>query len=373
MIAYIIGRILLTEAALLVLPLLVTVLYGESPVPFLIPILLLALCGGAMGWKKPKSTALYARDGLAVVALASALSNSSLSLAGAKNISEPVRYFRVVFCAALSVRLMDVRLPKRWAWLIGWQGILGGTALLWALYQLGGYWLGNQLAYLLVAPTALACADGCRRKVPCALSFSILCAAREALRVYHRLIVDVSGILSPTVLYYYYLPQFSGLLFVLGSMIVVNDRFARKFNEVDRLAERLETLNQGLDAQVAARTSELREANEQLVLEQERKHGMMVNIFHDLRTPIFTAQGSAEMIEPADAESSVRLDTLKNRLDTLEHMAEELFFLAKLEEGGVRFEKFRIRLDTFCVPLVQNGEALAGKRTSLLPAKSSRG
>ena len=70
MIAYIIGRILLTEAALLVLPLLVTVLYGESPVPFLIPILLLALCGGAMGWKKPKSTALYARDGLAVVALA---------------------------------------------------------------------------------------------------------------------------------------------------------------------------------------------------------------------------------------------------------------------------------------------------------------
>ena len=61
MIAYIIGRILLTEAALLVLPLLVTVLYGESPVPFLIPILLLALCGGAMGWKKPKSTALYAR------------------------------------------------------------------------------------------------------------------------------------------------------------------------------------------------------------------------------------------------------------------------------------------------------------------------
>ena len=70
MIAYIIGRILLTEAALLVLPLLVTLLYGESPVPFLVPILLLGLCGGAMGWKKPKSTALYARDGLAVVALA---------------------------------------------------------------------------------------------------------------------------------------------------------------------------------------------------------------------------------------------------------------------------------------------------------------
>ena len=70
MIAYVIGRILLTEAALLLLPLAVALLYGEAAAPFLIPALLLALCGGAMGWKKPKSTALYARDGLAVVALA---------------------------------------------------------------------------------------------------------------------------------------------------------------------------------------------------------------------------------------------------------------------------------------------------------------
>ena len=70
MIAYVIGRILLTEAALLLLPLLVALLYGEAPWPFLIPAALLVLCGGVMSGKKPKSTALYARDGLAVVALA---------------------------------------------------------------------------------------------------------------------------------------------------------------------------------------------------------------------------------------------------------------------------------------------------------------
>ena len=37
MIVFILGRILLTEAALLLLPMLVAVLYGESVLPFLLP------------------------------------------------------------------------------------------------------------------------------------------------------------------------------------------------------------------------------------------------------------------------------------------------------------------------------------------------
>lgn len=69
-ICFAIGRILLVEAALLLLPMAVGVGYGESPVPFLIPIALLVLCGGLLSFKKPKQMALYARDGMAVVALA---------------------------------------------------------------------------------------------------------------------------------------------------------------------------------------------------------------------------------------------------------------------------------------------------------------
>ena len=70
MIGYVLGRILWTEAALLVLPMAVALLYGESVGPFLIPILLLVLAGLALGVRRPQRTALYARDGLAVVALA---------------------------------------------------------------------------------------------------------------------------------------------------------------------------------------------------------------------------------------------------------------------------------------------------------------
>ncbi|MEG1657675.1 MAG: TrkH family potassium uptake protein [Oscillibacter sp.] len=70
LIRFLIGRILLVEAALLTLPLAVTVLYHEPVKIFLIPMALLVLCGGLLAFRAPKSTAMFARDGLAIVALA---------------------------------------------------------------------------------------------------------------------------------------------------------------------------------------------------------------------------------------------------------------------------------------------------------------
>lgn len=69
MIGYIMGRILLVEAVLMLLPLMAAVVYRESLFPFLIPMALLACLGLLLGAKKPKQNALYAREGLAVVAL----------------------------------------------------------------------------------------------------------------------------------------------------------------------------------------------------------------------------------------------------------------------------------------------------------------
>ena len=49
MIGFVLGRILLAEAALMLLPLLVTLLYGESTLPaFLLPMALLVLSGCAL-------------------------------------------------------------------------------------------------------------------------------------------------------------------------------------------------------------------------------------------------------------------------------------------------------------------------------------
>ena len=70
MIGFAIGRILLVEGALLLLPLAVGLGYGESPAPFLIPMALLLVLGGLLSFRRPQQMSLFARDGMAVVALA---------------------------------------------------------------------------------------------------------------------------------------------------------------------------------------------------------------------------------------------------------------------------------------------------------------
>ncbi len=71
MIGFILGRILMVEGLLLLLPMAVALLCGESMLPFLLPAILVAAAGLVLsGRKPPQRTSLYARDGFAVVALA---------------------------------------------------------------------------------------------------------------------------------------------------------------------------------------------------------------------------------------------------------------------------------------------------------------
>ena len=71
MVLYVLGRIFLVEAGLLLIPLGCALLYGEDTLlAFLIPTAILALLGCAFGLRRPKNTTIYARDGLVVAALA---------------------------------------------------------------------------------------------------------------------------------------------------------------------------------------------------------------------------------------------------------------------------------------------------------------
>ena len=71
MVAYVLGRIFLVEAGLMLLPLGCAALYGEATLAaFLVPIGVLVALGCALGLRRPKNTVIYARDGLVVAALA---------------------------------------------------------------------------------------------------------------------------------------------------------------------------------------------------------------------------------------------------------------------------------------------------------------
>ncbi len=298
---------------------------------------------------------------LSVVALLSAFSNSTIAVEGIHNIDQPVRYFRITFCTALCFLLMDVRPGGKWHYLYSWQGVLCFTALLYVFPLLKLERITDELSYLLIIPAGLACASGCARKVPCALPFMLCVAAREALRIYYRLI-NADVIPGAPFFSYFYMPQLSSIIFVLGCMLVINERFGRKFRQTDELAAQLEEANATLDLKVEQRTQELQRANELLISEQERKRNIMTNLFHDLRTPIFSAQGSAERIRAADEASEQKLAVLKDRLDFLEHLSEELFLAAKLDEGQVKFEQYRVRIDDFFPSVAEGFATLAEKK-----------
>ena len=69
MIAYILGRVLLILAALMLLPLAVALVCGESVLPFVVTILVTVLCGGALMLIRPKTREIYAREGFSCVGL----------------------------------------------------------------------------------------------------------------------------------------------------------------------------------------------------------------------------------------------------------------------------------------------------------------
>lgn len=69
MISYSIGRILLVEAILLVLPAIVSIIYGDGVLSsFAITIAALAVTGILATRKKPQNKSIYAKDGYVIVA-----------------------------------------------------------------------------------------------------------------------------------------------------------------------------------------------------------------------------------------------------------------------------------------------------------------
>ena len=68
-VARVIGRILAIEAALMALPAIVALIYGESPWPWLWSLLITGAAGGLLNIFRPRSREYYAREGFVSVAL----------------------------------------------------------------------------------------------------------------------------------------------------------------------------------------------------------------------------------------------------------------------------------------------------------------
>ena len=106
-------------------------------------------------------------------------------------------------------------------------------------------------------------------------------------------------------------------------MVAVNRRFARKFAEAEQL-------NVELDRKVAERTDSLHE-------QQEQRHHLLLNVFHDLRSPLFAVKGCAEIMTTDSSSAEEYAPIVLERAEYMSRLTNDLFFLAKLEDGRVLF------------------------------------
>ena len=118
----------------------------------------------------------------------------------------------------------------------------------------------------------------------------------QALSQGLRMVMALSGLTEMTVGLSLCTIQYAKLFnlpFLLCGMWIISRKFAEQFTRSEQLSAQLEAVNRGLEQQVEQRTRALRE-------EQVQRVAFMANAFHDLRTPLFVAQGCLDQLPRAE-------------------------------------------------------------------------
>jgi len=137
------------------------------------------------------------------------------------------------------------------------------------------------------------------------------------------------------------------LVFVLAAMLYVNREFAWQFAEKERLAAHLDEL-------VQERTKKLMDV-------QQQRQSMMMNIFHDVRTPLAVMRGALDTMQANPASAERMLPLISSRLDFVTELTGDLFLAAKLEDGQVMITCSRVNLSDTVREQGLQAQQLAGK------------
>lgn len=128
------------------------------------------------------------------------------------------------------------------------------------------------------------------------------------------------------------------LPFAFACMFCINRHFADKFKESEKLTAELTELNQSLDEKVEKRT-------QAYVEERQQRHSMMLNIFHDLRSPLFILKGCTDIMDSELPQEHEMISVMRERLHFLSDLTEDLFLLAKLEDDEMPFDCMQVSLN----------------------------
>lgn len=212
----------------------------------------------------------------AITILASALLSTAL-------LALPLPAKWVVPASAVFLLLGQVRLP-----ILRFGTLTAGMCLCLCLL-LSAYLRGYEAAGLLLFPCAITTGFRVWALLPI-LPFYVECYPLYLLRCAR--VFDIP--------------------FALGCMTYVCRRFALQFDRTEQLA-------QELDTRVIERTRALTE-------ETEARKSMMLNIFHDLRSPLFAVSNGLDTLAEAPDALPALLPALQQRVAFVRSLTEDLFW-----------------------------------------------
>ena len=260
-----------------------------------------------------------------------------------------------ILCALTSVYLVKQFLNTKIQEYLKPKYTLTFSVLYFLITYYSPYALSILLHYLLVILLIYLLyhceANGKKDVTIILIAYAIL----EGLQTYTYLAFDNSMISISKDITIYILPQLGSLICTVLFMFIVSRRFANKFNESDQLVQKLNQVNQQLDITVEQRTKELKE-------EQGQRHQLMMNIFHDLRSPVFILSEYIRRLELSNPKEGELLNSMKLRVSYLSSLIEDLFTIAKLESKQVIFDFDDVRMKDLLDHAVQDFQNQANIR-----------
>lgn len=263
----------------------------------------------------------------------------SLLLGSGWNFIKPLVSHAYGWCALLDViiccKMFNTKLPGHFDKLLTRYGVII-LLLAWALIEktllprtFRDYYF---LFFFSIAALIYACAKHHKG--------AWMLLAGQTISLGMRLVVAVSPATMNQISYLLRVMRYSKLFnlpFAICCMLLINRLFAEKFSESEELAKQLEQTNQVLETKVLERTSALKD-------QQKQRNIFMMNVFHDLRTPLFILRGCTERIKSFPLQLASELPLMEERLDFTQHLVDDLFLMAKLEDKQVILETERVPL-----------------------------
>lgn len=157
--------------------------------------------------------------------------------------------------------------------------------------------------------------------------------------------------------------QYGSLIFVMLFSVVIAVKYAQRFAEADRLSSELKFINENLARIIEDKTKELKNFNKKLTNAYKRiikiqrdKRMLLINVSHDLRTPITVIMGYVKSLREGMVEDDKTKDEFLERISIktqyLNKLINDMFLLSRLEDNQVSFYKNGADINDFLRQIV---------------------